>query len=172
MFSLFRKFVDSLIALSATIGGIGLFFEVILILTDVVMRFFGSPVNGAQDMSQMAMTIVVFGGMALCDKVGGHIAVDILENTYPNWLNYFVNIVSCFLGAAIFACLAWTIYESAKLSMMLNLATNIISLPKQYFQWAVSFFSAVTAIAMLLRGIEMIALGNTYTNKEIKEAGQ
>jgi len=172
MLTLLRKVADGLIQLSATIGGIGLIFEVILILADVVLRFFGSPIVGAQDLSQMAMTVVVFGGMALCDRIGGHVAVDIFERSFPHWMNHLANIVSAFLGAAIFACLAWTIYESAKLSVMLNLATNIISLPKQYFQWGVCIFSAITAFAMLLRGIELILGGNTYHRKiSAQEAG-
>jgi TRAP-type C4-dicarboxylate transport system permease small subunit len=172
MLSLLRKVAEGLIGLSATIGGIGLFFEVALILADVVLRYFGAPVVGAQDMSQMAMTIVVFGGMALCDKIGGHVAVDIFERSYPYWLNHFINIVSAFLGVAVFSCLAWTIYESAKLSIMLNLATNIINLPKHYFQWGISIFSAITAFAMFLRGVELI-LGSSPNRprKSIEEAG-
>lgn len=169
MLSLLRKVADGLIGLSATIGGIGLFFEVVLILADVVMRFFGAPIIGAQDLSQMAMTFVVFGGMALCDKIGGHVAVDILERSFPRWLNYLSNIISVFLGSAIFACLAWTIYESAKLSIMLNLATNIIRLPKQYFQWGISIFSAITAFAMFLRGIELILAYSPYGHKTSTE---
>lgn len=172
MLSFLRKGVDRLVSLSAAIGGIGLIFEVVLILTDVVLRFFGAPLAGAQDLSQMAMTVVVFGGMALCDRVGGHVAVDIFERSFPHWMNHLANIVSAFLGAAIFACLAWTIYESAKLSVMLHLATNIISLPKQYFQWGVSIFSAITAFAMFLRGVELILGGNTYRREaSTQEAG-
>lgn len=172
MLSLLRKVADSLIVVSATIGGIGLFFEVVLILSDVVLRFFGSPLVGAQDLSQMAMTILVFGGMALCDKLGGHVAVDIFEGSFPAWVNRVGDIFSAFLGAGIFACLAWTIYESAKLSIMLNLATNIISLPKHYFQWAICLFSAITAFAMFLRGIEMILASYTDHQKTtVEEAG-
>jgi TRAP-type C4-dicarboxylate transport system permease small subunit len=172
MLSLLRKVADGLIGLSAMIGAIGLFFEVVIILADVVMRFFGAPIIGAQDLSQMAMTFVVFGGMALCDKIGGHVAVDILERSFPRWLNRLSNIVSVFLGSAIFACLAWTIYESAKLSIMLNLATNIISLPKHYFQWGVSILSVITAFAMFLRGIELILAYSPYSRKtSTEEAG-
>lgn len=165
LFSL-RIIANRLISLSATIGGIGLIFEVVLILVDVVLRFFGAPLVGAQDLSQMTMTIVVFGGMALCDKLGGHVAVDIFETSFPRWLNYLTDIVSAFLGALIFACLAWTVYESSKISIMLHLATNIIGLPKNYFQWAVSTFSAITAFAMLLRGIELLLYKNIKGSKE------
>lgn len=154
-----RKVADGFIGLTAAIGAVGLFFEVVLILADVVLRFFGKPIVGAQDLSQMTMTIVVFGGMALCDKLGGHIAVDLLENHLPPWINHLTNVVSAFLGALIFGCIAWTVYESSKLSIMLHLATNIIALPKAWFQWIVSLFAAITAFAMAVRGLEMIIDG-------------
>lgn len=165
MLSCLRKVADYMITWSATIGSIGLFFEVALILLDVVARFFGAPLLGAQDLSQMAMTIVVFGGMALCDKLGGHIAVDIFEPIFPPWLNHLADVISAFLGALIFACLAWAIYESSKISEMLHLATNIIGLPKNYFQWIISIFSTITAGAMLLRGIELVFSKKTKVKK-------
>jgi hypothetical protein len=65
-----NKGADGLISLSALVGTLGLLVEVVVILTDVVGRYFGKPLSGAQDITQMAMVIVVFGGMALCDKIG------------------------------------------------------------------------------------------------------
>ncbi|MFZ2099469.1 MAG: TRAP transporter small permease [Oricola sp.] len=146
---------DRLISLSALVGSIGLVVEVAVILVDVVGRYFGSPLKGAQDISQMAMVIVVFGGMALCDKLGGHIAVDLFEKSFPDWLNRLSDFLSAMIGALIFGGIAWTIYTSSKLSLMLNLATNVIYLPKAYFQWAICVFAAITAFAMILRAISL-----------------
>ncbi len=154
-----RAIADWLISLSAMIGSAGLLFEVVIIIIDVIGRFFGHPLVGAQDMSQMAMVIVVFGGMALCDKLGGHIAVDVFEGHFPHWLNRATNVAAALLGSVIFAGIAWTVWESSKLSLMLNLSTNVINLPKAYFQWALCAFSTITAIAMLLRAFEMTVSG-------------
>ncbi|HEU0222746.1 MAG TPA: TRAP transporter small permease subunit, partial [Paracoccaceae bacterium] len=99
--------------------------------------------------------LVVFGGMALCDKLGGHIAVDVFERSFPPRLIRLTELAGALLGALVFAGIAWTIYESAKISLMLNLATNVIGLPKVYFQWAVCVFAAVTALAMLLRALDL-----------------
>ncbi len=76
--------------LSAAIGSVALVLEVITILVDVIGRAFGHPLFGSRDIITMAMVIVVFGGMALCDRVGGHISVDLLERHYPGWLNRWV----------------------------------------------------------------------------------
>ena len=99
----------------------------------------------------MAMVLVVFGGMALCDRVGGHIAVDILERALPPRVLWLGDVLALLLGAAIFGGIAWTVWESAALSRTLNLATNIIHLPKAWFQYAVVAMCGVTAFGMLLR---------------------
>lgn len=160
------KLADKLIGLSAFIGSIALVIEVVIILADVIGRAFNAPLVGAQDISQMSMLILVFGAMAVCDKTGGHIAVDVFEAAFPKWLNHSIDIFSALIGAVIFFCIAWAIYESSKISQMLHLATNIIYLPKVYFQWIVSGFSLITAFAMLMRGIGLAVYGK---NKDLTE---
>ena len=147
---------DRLISLSALVGTVGLLVEVAVILIDVIGRNFNAPLLGAQDITQMAMVIIVFGGMALCDRVGGHISVDIFEKSFPAWLNRAGDLISALLGAVIFFGIAWTTWESAALSRLLNLATNIIYLPKAWFQYVVIVMSLVTALGMLLRAIAIL----------------
>ena len=154
------RLADRLIGLSAVLGTAGLVVEVVVILVDVVGRYFNAPLRGAQDISQMALVITVFGGMALCDRVGGHIAVDLFEKSFPAWLNRAADLISALLGASIFIGIAWTVWESAALSRMLNLATNIIYLPKAWFQYAVVGMSLITAAGMLLRAVS-IATGRS-----------
>lgn len=155
MLARLRQVADGLIALSAICGTIALVAVVAVILVDVVGRYFGEPLRGAQDISQMGMVLIVFGGMALCDKLGGHVAVDVFERAYPAWLNRAIDIAAALLGAAIFAIIAWAVWDSSKISQMLNLSTNIIRLPKAWFQWAMCAMSVVTALGMLLRAIEL-----------------
>lgn len=150
---------DRLIRLSAVLGTVCLMLQVAVILVDVVGRYFGSPLTGARDITQMAMTIVVFSGMALCDRIGGHISVDVFENILPATLIRLGDIVSPLIGAVIFFGIAWTVWESAALSRMLNLATNIIYLPKAWFQYAVVVMSIITGLAMLLRAAEAAISG-------------
>ncbi len=158
MHAFIARWADRLINLSAFLGSLGLIFEVAVILVDVIGRLFNSPLRGAQDLSEMTMAIVVFGGMAMADKLRAHVAVDIFEQQFPDWLNKTADFISAIAGAAIFAGIAWTVYESSLLSQMLNLKTNIIGLPKAWFQWAVCVFSIIAALGMLLRAFEMLVL--------------
>ncbi|MDQ0314044.1 TRAP transporter small permease [Amorphus orientalis] len=153
--TLLRKAVDGLIDLSTAIGAAALILVALNILIDVVGRYFGAPLAGAQDISQMLMVLIVFGGMAVCDRNGGHVSMDVFEHWFPDRMNAWLDVLSALVGAAIFAGIAWTVYESSKISLMLNLATNIISLPKAWFQWALSAFAALTSLSMLLKAIRL-----------------
>ena len=151
-----RSGADRLIDLSATLGSLGLLFEVALIVVDVVGRAFGTPLYGSQDFLTMAMVILVFGGMAACDRRGGHIAVDLLERKFSAGFNRVINIFSALLGAVAFLAIAYAVFESSKISQMLNLSTNLINLPKFWFQWALCGFALLTAFGMILRAAELI----------------
>ncbi|WP_435258037.1 TRAP transporter small permease [Thioclava sp. FR2] len=155
MVSTLRKWMDRLIGLSAFIGAIALFIEICVIMTDVVGRAAKAPLYGSQDLITMVMVLLVFGGMAICDRQGGHITVDILERQFPTWFNRTIDIFTALLGGVIFLFIAWAVYDSAKLSVMLNIKTNLLLLPKAWFQWALALISAFTGLAMLLRAVEL-----------------
>ncbi|WP_163264131.1 TRAP transporter small permease [Chelativorans alearense] len=159
MLAFLRTNVDRLIGLSSLAGSAALVLVTCVVLVDVIGRYFGAPLRGAQDIGQMSMVIIVFGGMAYCDRIKGHIAVDIFENSFPPRLNRAIDIAVALLGAAIFAAIAWKIVQSAQLSLMLNLSTNIINLPKAWFQWALAGFSILTALTMALRAVEIALTG-------------
>ncbi|POF30891.1 TRAP transporter small permease [Roseibium marinum] len=165
MLSAINKLADRLIGLSAVLGSIGLIVEVMVILVDVTGRYFGKPLTGAQDISQMTMVIIVFGGMALCDKLGGHISVDIFEYFFPPRVLWLGDVIAPLLGGVIFCGIAWTVWESAALSRMLNLATNIIYLPKAWFQYVVVVLSAITAFGMFTRALGIALSGKPVSHQ-------
>jgi TRAP-type C4-dicarboxylate transport system permease small subunit len=161
--------VDRLISLSSIIGTLALIFIVLVILIDVVGRLFGTPLTGAQDLSQMTMVIIVFGGMALCDKLGGNIAVDIFEDKFSPRMNHWLDIVGWLIGAAIFVGIAYTMLDAAALAKMLNLSTNTIGIPKAPFQYVLAGFAALTALSMLIRSVAYILSPDTEYKKAHEE---
>ena len=168
--SFLRALADRLIGLSASIGAIGLLLAVAIILVDVVGRAMGRPLYGSQDLTVTAMVILVFGAMALCDRNGGHIAVDLFERYFPPAMNRAIDVLSALLGAVIFTMLAWAVWDSAKLSVMLNLSTNLLYIPKAWTQWAMIAFCLLTAFGMALRAIELAFTGSDVRHDPKKGA--
>lgn len=156
---LLRTFADRLINLSVSIGACGLLFSVGVILIDVIGRAFGRPLYGSQDLTITAMVLLVFGAMALCDRNGGHIAVDVFERYFPAAMNRAIDVISALIGAVIFLALAWAVWESAKLSVMLNLSTNLLYIPKAWTQWALVAFCLLSAFGLGLRAAELAFRG-------------
>lgn len=152
-----QKVADGLIRLSALLATIGLVTEVVVILTDVIGRYFGAPLTGAQDISQMAMVVLVFGAMGLCDKVGGHVSVDLFERSMPRWMIRTGDVASALIGAAIFIGIAWTTWAAIAQMRGLGivLKTNIIGLPFDWFKGFIVFASLITALGMILRAISL-----------------
>lgn len=150
-----RRLADRLIGLSATIGSLALFAEVCVIMADVIGRALKMPLYGSQDLVTMIMVVLVFGGMAICDRQGGHIAVDIFERSFPRWFNHLIDVFAAAFGAMIFFFIAWAVFDSAKLSAMLNLKTNLLLLPKAWFQWVLAGLAIFTGLGMALRAVEL-----------------
>ncbi|MFA8385182.1 MAG: TRAP transporter small permease [Pelagibaca sp.] len=161
-----RTLADRLIGLSAAIGATALILVVVVILIDVVGRALGSPLYGGQDITTMATVILVFAPMALCDRLGGHISVDLFERHFPSAMNRAIDIAVALTGAVIFAALAWATWDSAKLSIMLNLSTNLLYLPKAYFQWAAIGFMGVAALGLALRALELAVTGRDVRTEQ------
>lgn len=159
MLTALQSLADRLIGLSAVLGALGLIVEVVVVLIDVTGRYFGAPLTGAQDITQMTLVIVVFGGMALCDRLGGHISVDVLEPVLPRAVLWLGDVIAPLVGAAVFIAIAVAVWDSAALSRMLNLATNIIYLPKAWFQYIMVVFCLITAFGMGLRALATALTG-------------
>jgi len=87
------------------------------------------------------------------------VAVDLFEAYFPRWFNRAVDVISALTGAAIFVAMAWAVSDSAKISAMLNLQTNLLPLKKLWFQNALSVLALVTAFGMFLRAIELALTG-------------
>lgn len=150
-----QRAVDGLVALSAVCGAVAILTIVLTVLVDVVGRYFGSPLYGAQDIVQMAAVFVVFGGMAFAERRGGHIQVDLLERAFSERLNRALLVLGCAIGAVVFALIAWQMWEASKLARMLNMATNILNLPRAPFQYAVAALSGIAGVALAIKAVAL-----------------
>ncbi len=83
--NLFR--IETVLAL---IGGLAVFSLMILAVVSVGGRnFFNAPLPGYVDWIEQAMPLIAFIGVAYCQRLGGHIRMDILISTLrgrPLWL--------------------------------------------------------------------------------------
>lgn len=82
-------------------------FIAIITTISVVMRFFGSPLLGDVELVQLAMVVLIMGGLAYTQEKEAHIEVDILVNKFPIKVQLFLNIISRLLTAIMAFVIAY-----------------------------------------------------------------
>jgi TRAP-type C4-dicarboxylate transport system permease small subunit len=149
-----RHFDRFLRLLALASGGILLLLMGFIVL-DVVSRYvFNAPFSSSKEITEFAMSLVVFLAIAYCGWTGGHIAVDLFEKALDRPSLRLLPAVLSFAGALLFAVIAWraTLETIATLPQV----SNMLRMPHYPFRFVVALGSAVFAVVMLVQGVEAL----------------
>lgn len=164
--ALARRFADLLNTAASVVGGLALASGLLVIFYDVVARAFGHPLKGSPDIVQMSFVLIVFGSVPMCERLGGNVKMDLFEPFFSPRLNRVFDFIGTVIGAVVFVLIAWRMWASAQLSIMLDLATNVLRIPKMPFQMAVVAFCLIVAFSMIVHLAEMIFGKDAQTSAE------
>lgn len=144
----------SLLRIMSLIAGWIIFALMIYTVLDVVLRYgFNRPFSGSLEITEFAMSLIVFLGLAYCGWVGGHVAVDLFERPLEDPRLRFVPVVLTFVGAVLFAMIAW--FSAAEAFGSMQRVSNMMRWPHYPFQLAVAFGSAMYAIVLLIQTFQL-----------------
>ena len=123
-----------------------------LVLFDVLMRYvLRLPFLGAYELTELAMVLIVFLGLAYTGATGGHVAVDVfaglLERPRLRWVGVAVDLA----GAGLLGVIAWRTVLHAIESGARGEATNMIRIPHQPFELVAAACTALFAVVLLAR---------------------
>jgi TRAP-type C4-dicarboxylate transport system permease small subunit len=129
---------------------------------DVVLRYvFNRPFSGSLEITEFAMAIIVFLGIAYCGFLGGHVAVDIFERPLENPKLRFVPVVLLSVSALLFAAIAYlTAVDAIGASQRIS---NMMRWPHWPFQSIVALGAAMYAAVLAVQAVQQfrLMLGNT-----------
>ena len=136
-------------------GGLVLMLLMGYTVLDVVLRYgFNRPFSGSLELTEFAMSVIVFLGIAYCGFTGGHVAVDILERPLEDPRLRFVPVILTLAGAVLFAAIAWLTAAEALSSM--HRISNMMRWPHWPFQLTVALGSAMYALVLLIQAIRLV----------------
>ena len=134
-----------------------LFALMALTCMDVIGRyFFDNAVDGAVELTEIGLAVIVFAQMPIVTWRGGHVVVDILDKMIGSKLIKILGLVSAFLMSTSLYFLAIRIYELAERSHSRGEVTEYLQLPVGYIVQYIAFMSWVTAGAMITYGVYRI----------------
>jgi TRAP-type C4-dicarboxylate transport system permease small subunit len=112
------------------IAGVAIFVLMLVAVYQVFGRtLFGTAIYGYIDYIEQATAIFAFLGIAYCQKVGGHIRMEILLTTMPRRLLWWVETFGIILSLVIVAVLIYGSYFNFLRAYELGDSTMDIQLP-------------------------------------------
>ena len=110
-------------------AGIVVFIMMIATVTDIILRFFGSPIMGSYEMVSMMGAIVIGYALPKTTLERAHIFIDLLVNRAPQSARQKLFICTRILGIALFSALAWFlflkgygVYKAEEVSQVLQIS--------------------------------------------------
>ncbi|MGB1091606.1 MAG: TRAP transporter small permease [Oceanobacter sp.] len=129
----------------------------LLTCADVVGRyFFNNAINGAVEMTELGLAILVFAEMPVVTWRGGHVVVDILDNWIGGTVVKVLGIISAIAMSGALYFLAERMLYLANRSLKRDVVTEYLELPVGYIIQYIAVMSYVTAALMLSYGIYRI----------------
>ncbi len=145
-----RGVFASLLRLLALIGGWVVVALMVYTVADVILRYvFNRPFSGSIEVTEFAMAVIVFLGIAWCGWLGGHVAVDILEQPLEDPRLRFVPVILTFISGVLFAAIAWFTIDEALATT--RRVSNMMRWPHYPFQFIVALGSAMYAVVLFVQ---------------------
>lgn len=148
-----ERIINRVSELATTVSVITLVALVLLVTTDVVMRyFFARPIPGSDEITTYMMISVGFLGLGLTALNDQHIKVELIVEHFPRLGQKVIVIINYCIVVGVSGLLGFEAFEEAMLVKKMHLASSITNIPSWPFYLIVTlgFFLLMVAALMLL----------------------
>ncbi|WP_432695047.1 TRAP transporter small permease [Marinobacterium sp. YM272] len=139
-----------------------LFFLMALTCVDVAGRYlFSNSVDGATELTEIGLAIMIFAEMPVVTWRGGHIVVDILDRVLGSKLVKALGLLAALVISTSMYFLGVRIFELAERSLRRGVETEYLGIPTGYIVEYIAVMSWFTAFGMISYGIYRILTSQT-----------
>ena len=143
-----KKIINSL----GTIGGLAIAAMMMLILAEVMSRFFlNRSIEGAIEIVGIFLSLSVFMGLAPCEQTNHHVRVELLRMRMNRRVQLYMDLVSYILAIAIVLVTTWQVGLNAYSSFLTREVLPGANLEVPVYPAKISAF-----IGFLAFGIQLI----------------
>ena len=160
--SLFK--LESLLNLAAGLVTLAVMF---LAVANIVGRYFGYPVPGYVDYMEQAVPAIAILGIAYCQRLGGHIRMDIVVGALKGRMLWFAELVGILLMLIITAVLIYGSWDHAERAIRLGDSTVDINLPTWPTKILCPLLFAVLVVRLLIHLIAYARALKTGDNEPV-----
>jgi len=99
------------------IGCFGMAAIVILPTTQIILREFGAPLVGVEELARYFMIVITFVGIPLVNHEGGHIRMDEIHRFIPLSASQVLRVIIAIVSGTAFGVVVVAIYSSVAITM-------------------------------------------------------
>ena len=139
------------------LSSVALFALIVMTCVDVTGRyFFNAPLDGATELTQLMMGVIVFAILpAVCFREE-HVSVDLLDLWLPSrWINRRQFILNG-LMAIMLSAVAWRVWISADFMVEYGDATEFLGIPYAPITYFIAIMNGAAAIAFLFNAVRYV----------------
>ncbi len=144
-----EKITEFLNSVLVWIAGCFLVGMILLTCANIVSRLIWTPVRGTFELMGFFGAIVTAFALGHTQLRRGHIAVDVLINTFSEKTKAALTIINSIICLAFFGIAAWQLAKKATTLMTTGEVTETLRIIYYPFTYAVAFGCAVVALVFL-----------------------
>lgn len=145
----FYKFVDGLNGILMKIAGVFFVFMVGITCADIILRTLWKPILGTVELVMYANAVLVAFALGSTQLRKGHIAVDILVNSFSIRTKKFLNIINSLLCTIFFSLVTWQITKYANVLLKTGELSETLRIPYYFYVYANALGTATLTLAFI-----------------------
>ena len=131
-------------------GAVTVFAMMFLSVGDALLRsLFDAPIFGANDYTQIILSVAVSISLPLCVLAGRVIAITTLVALFPDRLRRPIDLTVSVAGAVMMGYLAWRAFLNAREAARFAETTLLLQLPLDTSYYAIAAGGALSALLLL-----------------------
>ncbi len=137
-------------------GAINLFGMMVLTCTDVLMRFFGHPILGSEEITSFMAILMMAGAMPYTHYEKGHIGVNLIIRKFPKKTQARVDLITSMVSFLLFAIITWQTFIYAEKMKNSGEVSMTLEFPLYILVYAIAAGFIVLSLSILLDIIQNI----------------
>jgi TRAP-type C4-dicarboxylate transport system permease small subunit len=141
--------IDRVSGVLAVAGGVTTVFLVVLTVVAVFFRYvLNNPIFGVDDLSQVALSVVVAGSIAYGARAGAHVHVDILGRVGGRTVTRYTDVFVRAVGALVVGLTAYGLVDQGLCGMRCGNFTPNLTIPHFPFYMLLAASMAVYSVIL------------------------
>ena len=137
---------------------ITLFLMMWITFIDVVGRYvFNYPLHGAYEITELALAVLVFGGLPLVTERQEHVATPLFDHFLRGPALRLKALAVDLAGLVSCSVLAWRLWVQAGATEALHTQTQVLHIDTAPFVYFMAATSAISALTLLLRVVRSLS---------------